>query len=92
MNHYDTDPAAEIKRLKAIEKAKLNPTAWPAPDKAKKWPTAPDLSKLTRPQAWRPLVDNAESAPWQPGGVSLSDAIRAILALAVLIGLALGVD
>lgn len=96
MSNYDTDPAAEIKRLKAQEKAKLNPAVWPAPvkAKAKKWPAAPDWSKLkkARPQVWRPLVEDVEYAPWQPGGVPTADVIRAVLILAALIAVALGVD
>lgn len=94
MNDFNTDPAAEIKRLKAQEKAKLNPAAWPAPVKAKKWPqanaakkkwpAAPDWSKLkkARPQVWRPLVEDVEYAPWQQGGVSRSEIIHALFYIA----------
>lgn len=105
MSNYDTDPAAEIKRLKAQEKAKLNPAVWPAPVKAEKWPKAEkpakkgwpaalDWAKLKKalPQVWRPLVEDIEYAPWQPGGVPTADVIRAALILGALIAVALGVD
>lgn len=98
MNKYKSvvDPAAEIEKLKALEKAKLSPVVWPAPvkAKAKKWPAAPDIAKLkaARPQVWRPMMDDAESAPWQPGGVPTADAIRAVIILAALIAVALGID
>ena len=94
MNDFNTDPAAEIKHLKALEKAKLYEAPPPIIKLKKQWPPTSDLAKLKelKPQVWRPIVDNAESAPWRPGGVPLSDVIRAVLILAALIAVALGVD
>lgn len=85
-----TDPAAEIKYLKALERAKW-PEDYPDPAKAKKWPAAADAAKVNQPRIWKP-VEAEPPAAVQMGGMSLSEIVRALLAIGAAVGVALLID
>lgn len=101
MTAFDpTDPAAEIKHLKALESAKAAapdwPADWPAPAKAKKqpWPTAPAPAKKKppwRPHSWLP-PEEEPARPFVQYGIPLEDVIRYALIFAALLAIALLVD
>ena len=95
MSHFDpTDPAAEIKYLKALERGKDWPQEYPDPAKVKKgkdWPAAVDPAKVKQPRVWRP-TETAAPAVVQTGGMSVSELVRAVLLIAAAIGAALLID
>lgn len=90
------DPAAEIARLKELERA-----AWPAPaaepvkvKKVKPW-TAPAKFKKRAPIFWRPLgiEEEAEPAPAVVfSGIPAAELSAAVVILAALLAVALLVD
>lgn len=98
MNDFNTDPAAQVKYLKALEKAKLADTDWPAPAKTQKWTKTDDAAKGKKtwpavpnivaklkeawPQPWQPMMDDTQFTPWQQGGMSQSEIIRALFYIA----------
>lgn len=88
MTFDPTDPAAEIKWLKAVEQAKLY-EAPPPVGKLKKAPTLSDISKLkkARPRLWHP-TDVDDYAPAGMPGIPLDEAVRFALIVGVLIVLA----
>ena len=91
MSHFDpTDPAAEIKYLKAQERAKW-PQDYPDPAKVKKWPAAADAAKAKQPLIWKP-VEAEPAAAVQMGGMSVSAIVRALLAIGAAVGVALLID
>lgn len=95
MTTFDpTDPAAEIKYLKALEKGKGWPQEYPDPAKVKKgkdWPAAVDPAKVKVPRMWRPTAAAAPAAA-PMGGMSVSELVRAVLLIAAAIGAALIID
>lgn len=100
MTTFDpTDPAAEIKHLKALERAKMD--AWPAmpdePAKAKKaaaWPAAVDAGKKKPPRHVARTWGAAElqSRPLAQEGIPLAVVVRALLLLGMALAVALLID
>ena len=100
MNHYDpTDPAAEVKYLKALERAKT--PAWPTmpddPAKVKKataWPAAVDAGKKKPPRHVAPswVAPELQSPPFVQEGIPPATLARALLLLASAIAAALLID
>lgn len=92
MTSFDpTDPATEIKYLKALERGW--PQDYPDPAKVKKgkgWPRDyPDPAKVNRSRVWTPSAGNSAAAM---GGMSVSELVRAVLLIAAAIGAALLID
>ncbi len=85
-----TDPTAEIKYLKALERAKW-PKEYPDPAKAKKWPAAADATKVKQPLIWKPVEADPPAAV-QMGGMSPSEIVRALLIVGAAVGAALLLD
>lgn len=94
------DPAAEIARLKALERA-----AWPAPaaepvkvKKVKPWPAPaaePAKFKKRAPIFWRPLGTEEEAEPAPAvvfSGIPAAELSAAVVILAALLAVALLVD
>jgi hypothetical protein len=99
MNHYDpTDPAAEVKYLKALERGKGWPQEYPDPAKVKKgkdWPAAVDAGKKKPPRhVARMMVDPAAPSyrPMTYEGYTIGEVIRAVLIFLAAIGAALLID
>ena len=100
MTHFDpTDPAAEIKYLKALEKGKGWPAEYPDPAKVKKggkgWPAAVDAGKKKTPRyVARMMVDPAAPSyrPMTYEGYTIGEVVRAVLIFLVAIGAALIID
>ena len=99
MSNFDpSDPAAEIKYLKALERAKT--PAWPAmpddPAKVKKgeaWPTP--VGKPKKPprhvaRTWG--APELQSRPFTPEGIPPAIVARALLLLAAAVAAALLID
>lgn len=90
MSHCDpTDPAAEIKYLKALERGKW-PEDYPDPTKVKKWPAAADAAKGKQPHIWKPTAAAPTGTSIQ--GMSVLEIVRALLFIGAAIGAALLID
>ena len=98
MSHFDpTDPAAEIKYLKALEKGKGWPQEYPDSAKVKKgkdWPAAVDAGKKKTPRhvarTWGAV--ELQSRPLAQEGIPPAIVARALLLLASAIAAALLID
>lgn len=99
MTTFDpTDPAAEIKYLKALERGKGWPQDYPDPTKVKKgkdWPAAVDAGKKKTPRhVARMMIDPAAPSyrPMTYEGYTIGEVIRAVLIFLAAIGAALLID
>ena len=100
MSHFDpNDPAAEIKYLKALERAKT--PAWPAmpddPAKAKKaaaWPAAVEGKPKKPPRHVRATwgAPELQSRPLAQEGIPPAIVARALLLLGMALAAALLID
>ena len=97
MSTFDpTDPAAEIKYLKALERGKGWPQEYPDPAKVKKaadWPTP--VGKPKKPprhvaRTWG--APELQSRPFTPEGIPPAIVARALLLLAAAVAAALLID
>ena len=101
MSHFDpNDPAAEIKYLKALEKAKT--PAWPAmpddPAKVKKkpeaWPAAVEGKPKKPPRhvarTWG--TPELQSRPFTPEGIPPATVARVLLLLGMALAAAVLID
>ena len=98
MSTFDpTDPAAEIKYLKALERGKGWPQEYPDPAKVKKaadWPTPVGKPKKPPRHVARMMVDPAAPSyrPMTYEGYTIGEVIRAVLIFLAAIGAALLID
>lgn len=99
MTTFDpTDPAAEIKYLKALERGKGWPQEYPDPAKVKKgkgWPAPADAGKVKSPRMWRPTATAPDAPGYRPmayEGYSIGEVIRAVLIFLAALGAALLID
>ena len=98
MNHYDpTDPAAEVKYLKALERGKGWPQEYPDPAKVKKgkdWPAAVDAGKKKTPRhvarTWG--TPELQSRPFTPEGIPPATVARVLLLLGMALAAAVLID
>jgi len=99
MTTFDpTDPAAEIKHLKALERAKMD--AWPAmpPDPAKVKKAADWSTPVATPKkpprhlraTW--VAPELQSRPFVQEGIPLAVVVRALLLLGMALAAALLID
>jgi hypothetical protein len=100
MIHHHTDPAAEIKRLKAQEQAKTAawPDAMPPVDAAQKlkksaaWPTPVAAPKKPRRASHSFVSPELPARPFQQGGYTLIQLLPILLILATAVAAALLID